>query len=211
MSPKLSKASSDQRRKLILQATAKCFAEKGFYQTSVDDIVREANISKGALYTYYSSKDELFHLLIEDNIHTMFATLEKEFSKMETCKEKLHYFFQYEQYIGDRDIQLATEYWLYSRYNETARAYSMKRYNMMVNYIGDIIRFGQDQGEFSEDISAYRLSAIIWAFLDGIKLRWLVLKDNNVYSSDLAFIEEYIWTTLLGDNKPHGFDQQMQK
>ncbi|MGV3467004.1 MAG: TetR/AcrR family transcriptional regulator [Heyndrickxia sp.] len=48
-----------QRRKELIETAIKLFAEKGFQSTSVQDIVSNYGISKGAFYNYFSSKEEL--------------------------------------------------------------------------------------------------------------------------------------------------------
>lgn len=48
----------------ILKAAAACFAEKGYSGCSVQDIADRAGMSKGALYVYYKSKEELFKTMI---------------------------------------------------------------------------------------------------------------------------------------------------
>lgn len=53
-----------QAREKILNAAAACFAEKGYSGCSVQDIADRAEMSKGALYVYYKSKEELFKAMI---------------------------------------------------------------------------------------------------------------------------------------------------
>jgi AcrR family transcriptional regulator len=52
-------------RAQILHAALACFSNKGYHQTSMDDIVAESGLSKGALYWHFKSKQELFVSLIE--------------------------------------------------------------------------------------------------------------------------------------------------
>lgn len=52
-------------REKIMRAAAACFAAKGYSACSMQDIAAKADMSKGALYVYYSSKVELFKALIE--------------------------------------------------------------------------------------------------------------------------------------------------
>ncbi|MDL1899078.1 helix-turn-helix transcriptional regulator [Anaerolineae bacterium CFX7] len=54
MSPRANVSAA--RKAQILDAAAAVFARKGFYQASMDDIVEEAGLSKGALYWYFKSK-----------------------------------------------------------------------------------------------------------------------------------------------------------
>jgi AcrR family transcriptional regulator len=55
-------------RERLLEAAAKVFAERGYQAASVDEIAAAAGLSKGAVYWNFSSKDELFHALLEERI-----------------------------------------------------------------------------------------------------------------------------------------------
>jgi len=57
--PKISEEKRQARRDQILAASWRCFSRRGLHATSMEDIVREANLSFGAVYLYYESKDEL--------------------------------------------------------------------------------------------------------------------------------------------------------
>ncbi len=52
-------------RQHILDAAIQVFAEKGYHDTRVDDIVEAAGSSKGAVYFYFSSKQQIFLALID--------------------------------------------------------------------------------------------------------------------------------------------------
>jgi AcrR family transcriptional regulator len=61
-------ASSNRKNKTriqILQSALTCFADKGYHQTAMDDIVTASGLSKGALYWHFKSKQELFIALLE--------------------------------------------------------------------------------------------------------------------------------------------------
>ncbi|MSS70234.1 MAG: TetR/AcrR family transcriptional regulator [Candidatus Latescibacteria bacterium] len=58
-------ATEEARRAQILEAAKRCFARQGYHETKVDDIVREAGLSKGALYWYFKSKVELLDALCD--------------------------------------------------------------------------------------------------------------------------------------------------
>jgi HlyD family secretion protein len=59
MMPKINLDAQNARRENILDAAEKCFTERGFHSTSMHDICRAAGVSPGALYTYFSSKEQL--------------------------------------------------------------------------------------------------------------------------------------------------------
>ncbi|WP_215451291.1 TetR/AcrR family transcriptional regulator [Streptomyces sp. ATCC 21386] len=57
--PRVSQERLDARRRQILDAAARCFARNGFHATSMQDVLKEADLSAGAVYRYFSGKDEL--------------------------------------------------------------------------------------------------------------------------------------------------------
>ncbi len=48
-----------ERRQLLIETAAKCFAEKGFHQTSMRDLAARAGISLGNVYNHFGSKSDL--------------------------------------------------------------------------------------------------------------------------------------------------------
>jgi len=55
-----------QRRQDILDAARQVFFERGFHQPTVDDVAARAEVSKGTIYLYFESKEEILaHLLLE--------------------------------------------------------------------------------------------------------------------------------------------------
>ncbi len=53
-------ASPEARRAQILAAALRCFSEKGYHEATMDDLAREAGLSKGSLYWHFKSKSEVF-------------------------------------------------------------------------------------------------------------------------------------------------------
>src|SRR5512143_3256170 len=64
--PKISETKREHRRQQILEAALACFAENGFHQTGMADIVKRAGLSHGAVYVYFQSKDDLIAALADD-------------------------------------------------------------------------------------------------------------------------------------------------
>ena len=60
----------DTRRK-ILESAAQVFASKGFHGSVVDDIVKASGTSKGAVYFYFESKEQIFFSLVEHYVGTL--------------------------------------------------------------------------------------------------------------------------------------------
>jgi TetR/AcrR family transcriptional regulator, repressor for uid operon len=63
--PRLKPDTQRQRREHILDAAEQCFARAGFHATTMQDICKEALVSPGALYVYFTSKEALIAGLCE--------------------------------------------------------------------------------------------------------------------------------------------------
>ena len=56
----------ERKRQSLLAAAYGLFTEKGVAKTSVDEIVRRANVAKGTFYLYFQDKDQLLQQLVYD-------------------------------------------------------------------------------------------------------------------------------------------------
>ena len=63
----------DARPHELLQAALELFVEKGFAATRAEEVARRAGVSKGTLYLYYPSKEELFKAVVRHNLSTLIA------------------------------------------------------------------------------------------------------------------------------------------
>lgn len=73
MSPK-----DQDRRKHILDAAQKVFAQKGFHGASIKDLARAARISPGLLYWYFKDKTDLFAALLSERVAEGFGSLAEQ-------------------------------------------------------------------------------------------------------------------------------------
>ena len=61
--PKVVPEYKEEAKSRILDAANKVFAEKGYHEATMDDIARRLGVSKGAIYLYFSSKEDLFEAM----------------------------------------------------------------------------------------------------------------------------------------------------
>jgi AcrR family transcriptional regulator len=74
--PRVSEDHLEQRRRQILHAARRCFIRKGFHQTSMQDIFREAELSAGAVYRYFKSKSDIIRAIATESRNTVTRELE---------------------------------------------------------------------------------------------------------------------------------------
>ncbi|MCB1490246.1 MAG: TetR/AcrR family transcriptional regulator [Rhodobiaceae bacterium] len=77
------------KREQILDGAKRVFTRLGFDAASMNDITREANVSKGTIYVYFANKEELFEALIERERHRIFSDTALAFSGDGSVGEKL--------------------------------------------------------------------------------------------------------------------------
>ena len=73
-------------RERIVQSAIECFSKNGFDKTRMDDIAQTADLSKGTVYLYFMSKEELFYAICENNLKVIKEQLSQIFA---TTKENL--------------------------------------------------------------------------------------------------------------------------
>src|SRR5262245_27364106 len=74
--PKVTEEHVEARRRQILSAALRSFARDGFHRTTMQDIFREADLSPGAVYSYFEGKDELIRAIIGEMMSFVEETAE---------------------------------------------------------------------------------------------------------------------------------------
>src|SRR5580698_257040 len=76
-----------QTREYLIEAAARVFAERGFHGASLDQVAAAAGFTKGAVYSNFKNKEDLFLALLEANrdreMEALYATLEASDSDTE--------------------------------------------------------------------------------------------------------------------------------
>ncbi|MEH7744538.1 TetR/AcrR family transcriptional regulator [Neobacillus drentensis] len=97
-----------EKEKVIIQSGMKLFAQKGFSSTSIQEIATESNISKGAFYLHFKSKDDLLLSILE----YIFETIEssrlvfenQDLSPREKFIKQISAFFR--TFIGHKEFMI---------------------------------------------------------------------------------------------------------
>jgi len=64
-----------QRKTYIIDVAAELFAEQGYDNTTIDEIAEKAEFSKGSIYQYFSSKEEIYLTIYDDLAETMASAI----------------------------------------------------------------------------------------------------------------------------------------
>ena len=113
-------------RQHLLEAAAMVFARDGFQGSSLDEIAATAGFTKGAVYSNFKSKDDLFLELLDDRINRQFAVvseiLETGSREREEQFPRIREIFRSDMFWSEDFITLWLEFVLYARRNPEAQA-----------------------------------------------------------------------------------------
>ncbi len=176
--PKVDQQYEAARRQLIIDAAARCFTRSGYDGTSVDDVCREAGMSKGGLYTYFKSKEELFAAVCSDHWGAGLQQVAQGLEAEPTALGKL-------QLMGDAafsrlgpDAQSMLELARMSLavWNESARnggaAHQLAEggYTNWCGALERVILAGQQRGEIAPELDTHVLALLLIAVFDGLQV-----------------------------------------
>ncbi|WEG12951.1 TetR/AcrR family transcriptional regulator [Pullulanibacillus sp. KACC 23026] len=203
MSPKVSDEYKEQKKKALLDSAMTCFAEKGYHAATVDDIVTHSGMSKGAVYNYFKSKEEIYLTLLEKATEADLVTLKKSMAEAKSASEKMKQLFQlkkgmpYKSEPTRKWAAVQLEFWINaSRYPELKEK-MLERLQMYRTLLIDIIREGQDNGEFRRNINAEHFSEMFFAFEDGVFINLLIEEDDYPFKEVLELYEQLALSKLL--------------
>ena len=169
--PKVSKEVRELRKNEILEAALHCFSSKGYHLTTVDDIVKACGLSKGAVYHYFKSKEEIFLSLLQRRSDAVLQELAEKLSTIPSPLEKLRYWIRNDSTFDlkkKKFMYVHIESWMYATDAPHVREQLKKSFDAFFQLTEDIIREGQQLGEIKEDIDPYRAASMFWSLHDGI-------------------------------------------
>lgn len=85
------------------RVAARLFNKKGYLETNMEDIARASRLSKGGIYHYFSSKDEILFFILDHYLNTILEGLEPELAEIEDPSSKI-------RHLVSRHIRLYTDY-----------------------------------------------------------------------------------------------------
>ncbi|MBO0994435.1 TetR family transcriptional regulator [Bacillus sp. SD088] len=174
MTPKVSEEYKNERKRELIKAAKKVFIEKGYMHTSMQDIMDEAGISRGAFYSYFDNIDHVFIevLKYDDQKDIQYFMLPDEERLWPQLK---HWVEQQQFYIeaANQTLLLAkAEFFLSSNYakNKDHFPYISERYARTVEAIEKVLNEGILREEFKPQQSTRSIARYLVSFINGLML-----------------------------------------
>ncbi len=167
--PKVSEEHLKARRQQILDAAATCFARQGFHQTTMDDICRQADLSLGAIYRYFESKEALI-IAIGEEYHRRSLEVVEAFTQQsgdQMMVEKLIGLFINALDDGHM-LALETEVWAEGLRNPEIRELLQRRTEAWRNLLTETYRLAQENQEITTDLEPMVIADLMSALFHGV-------------------------------------------
>lgn len=158
----------EAKRTQIMEAALDLFANKGFHATSIEQIAQKASISKGLMYNYFPSKEELMRCIVVSGYEKLNEAFDPDHDGILTRDELI-------LYINDVLAQINSNplYWkLYfslTMQPEVLKEYLMPLADRGQNVFSMLVNYFQRKGAENPMVEAYFFSSV----MKGVSMMYL--------------------------------------
>ncbi|OQY09995.1 MAG: hypothetical protein B6I29_02385 [Marinitoga sp. 4572_148] len=177
----------------ILKAAFIVFSKEGYQKASVNKIIKAAGVSKGALYHYFKSKEELYLQVIEFYFRAMIEEIKKvDFSDIEILKEMG--LINIKNYRRNQNTQKFTiDFFLQAMLNKKVRKKMNEYLNIFIQILKEKLESEKQKNIIKKDVDTGILAQKIFIMLDSlgmyISLETEVIEPEKIW---IDFIENNI-------------------
>ena len=168
----------ESRRKQIMDVALELFADKGYDHTSISQIATKAKISKGLMYNYFKSKDDLLLNLFEDGMGAMFDLFDQNRDGVLTRDEFIN-FINESFNLMNRDRRFWKLYFSLMVQPTVWKIFEKNLNDIIAPLIQMMTNYYKEKGSENPEIEA----VMVGALLDGIGF-------NFAFNPDMYPLEE---------------------
>lgn len=181
----------NKKKEIIINAAIKVFAGKGFFNSKVADVAKEAGVADGTIYLYFKNKDDLLISLFETKMEEILIRFNRILQQDIPPPEKLEQFIQLHFQLIQEDQDLAEVFQVELRQSSKfLKDYHNQKFIDFLGIIEHIIREGKEGGYFRPDIKINTMKIAIFGALDELAREWILNQDQKHelrdYASELA-------------------------
>lgn len=170
---------AENTKKMLYQTAVRLFSDRGFEQTTVDDICQEAGVSKGAFYNHFPSKSAV--------IREAYYEVESHYVKvMNSFTEDQSALFQITTLTGEvinrvivNPDSLQKARVLYSEEASGISSFLFGGNRMVLNYFEQLIQRGVDRGEITNHLPVKVISEAIFSYAIGVVFHMLSCQTDE--------------------------------
>ena len=174
--PRVSQAHEQEIRDRIVAAAVRVFGDKGFHSSTIADVCRESGLSVGAIYTYFSSKEELFRLSCDQIAARGLDELAERLAGATSTAQRMRiaidlYIETIDEYAGAPGQISLVQAWAEADREPSVRAMLAARRERLVGAGQLLIRQGMAAGELPAWLDVDAITRGFLGLLDGLMLQ----------------------------------------
>ena len=169
----------DETRNRIFHAAIDLFRQRGFEQTTVDEITERADVAKGTFFNYFPRKDAVLGFLSETRLLDLEENAGRILEGSRPARERLFelYATAASAYEEDHDLSRYVILELMGRAFAPTEDHATRWHELVVR----LIRQGQESGELRRDVDPVRLEALLTGTYYATLYTWVCFPVEAAY------------------------------
>ena len=171
------KLSREDKRRRIIEAAIRVFAEKGFFGARVSEIAEAAGVADGTIYLYFKSKDDILISLFEEKMQDLIDRLSACLAEHEGDPEAKvrRYIVEHLTLVAEQPTLMQV---LTIELRQSARfikEYHPKGFRSYLELLQSVVEEGQRTGVFRTDLDPLVFRRALFGAIDEISLEWILM------------------------------------
>jgi TetR/AcrR family fatty acid metabolism transcriptional regulator len=150
------------------------FAQRGFYQSTIAHIARQAGVADGTIYLYFRNKEDILVQFFNFKAKMVFDRFKEEVKKGHNAADKLKHLIRIHLDEFQKDRSMALVYQVEMRRRSRVAEDQIKTMSKMyLNLVAEIIEQGQEEGRIRKDLYVSLVKRFIVGAIDEVINTWL--------------------------------------
>jgi len=177
----MAKRKNNEKYQRIIAAATRVFARKGFYQSKISEIAKEAQVADGTIYIYFENKDDILISLFEEQMQAVLDNMNARIMNLTDPAKKLEEFAWTHLSLIHNNKDMAEIIQVELRQSgKFMKEYKNEKFTQYLNIIEDIIVEGQNSGLFKKNVVPNVAKRAFFGALDEVSRCW-VLSSRRQY------------------------------
>ncbi|UPK46937.1 TetR family transcriptional regulator [Paenibacillus pabuli] len=212
MSPRLTHTQKELRNQQILEAAKRVFAEKGYGAATLKDIIQETGMSRGWIYLYYQTKEDIFESLLDYQDADYEKYMEQLMDSSSSIWEMVTTLYSEQLQELHRSphgglMPAFYEYFLVGWRDESRRELLLQRYEKGIAKFAELLRTGVEREEFFPVMDVMDISRLAASFQEGIMTHYITIGPEKAntsmqYEALMLYLKSMLHPVSIQETQP---------
>lgn len=177
-------AKKGDKYQTILEAAIRIFARRGYHNSTVSQIAKEAGVADGTIYLYFKNKDDILENFFSYKTALVFDRFKEEVSLADNALDKLEKLIHRHLYEFEQNRDMAVVYQTETRIRRRVSDAKIKEMSdMYFGLVSQIITQGQEEGVIRPNLPIPLVKQFIIGAIDEVITSWLYSSGKYTLTS----------------------------